>query len=135
MSAAISDWLKSSDSKDYFELLKFPTVGAEKEHLRDCVQCATWLKKWLKEIGASAELIVPHRDEGRGMRDEGFALSVPVVYGEIKGQAGATTVLLYGHYDVQPADPLGEWETPPFEPTRTSRRASWSSRIPRNPTR
>ena len=117
MSAATSDWLKSSDSKDYFELLKFPTVGAEKEHLRDCVQCATWLKKWLKGIGASAELIVPHRDEGRGMRDEDFALSIPVVYGEIKGQEGATTVLLYGHYDVQPADPLGEWETPPFEPT------------------
>ena len=117
MSAATSDWLKSSDSKDYFELLKFPTVGAEKEHLRDCVQCATWLKKWLKSIGAEAELIVPQRDEGRGTRDESFALSVPVVYGEIKGQEGATTVLLYGHYDVQPADPLGEWKTPPFEPT------------------
>ena len=119
MSAATSDWLKSSDSKDYFELLRFPTVGAEKEHLRDCVQCATWLKKWLKSIGASAELIVPqgagNREQGTG--DSGFALSVPVVYGEIKGQEGATTVLLYGHYDVQPADPLEEWKTPPFEPT------------------
>ena len=117
MSAAISDWLKSSDSKDYFELLKFQTVGAEKEHLRDCVQCATWLKKWLKSIGAEAELIVPQRDQGSGIEDQDFALSVPVVYGEIKGQEGATTVLLYGHYDVQPADPLEEWETPPFEPT------------------
>ena len=117
MSAAISDWLRSSDSKDYFELLKFPTVGAEKEHLRDCVQCATWLKKWLKSIGAEAELIVPQRDQGSGIEDQDFALSVPVVYGEIKGQEGATTVLLYGHYDVQPADPLEEWETPPFEPT------------------
>lgn len=117
MSAAISDWLRLSDSKDYFELLKFQTVGAEKEHLRDCVQCATWLKKWLKSIGASAELIVPQRDQGSGIGDQDFALSVPVVYGEIKGQEGATTVLLYGHYDVQPADPIGEWETPPFEPT------------------
>ena len=117
MSAAISDWLRSSDSKDYFELLKFQTVGAEKEHLRDCVQCATWLKKWLKSIGAEAELIVPQRDQGSGIEDQDFALSVPVVYGEIKGQEGATTVLLYGHYDVQPADPIGEWETPPFEPT------------------
>ena len=44
-------------------------------------------------------------------------MSVPVVYGEIEGQEGATTVLLYGHYDVQPADPLEEWKTPPFEPT------------------
>ena len=111
MSAAISDWLRSSDSKDYFELLKFQTVGAEKEHLRDCVQCATWLKKWLKSIGASAELLLP-QSEG-----ETPSLHVPVVYGELKGQEGATTVLLYGHYDVQPADPIGEWETPPFEPT------------------
>lgn len=111
MSAAISDWLRLSDSKDYFELLKFQTVGAEKEHLRDCVQCATWLKKWLKSIGASAELLLP-QSEG-----ETPSLHVPVVYGELKGQEGATTVLLYGHYDVQPADPLEEWETPPFEPT------------------
>ena len=112
MKEEISDWLKSSDSKDYFELLRFPTVGAEKEHLRDCVQCATWLKKWLKGIGASAELIVPQGSTGGDP-----ALAVPVVYGELKGLEGATTVLLYGHYDVQPADPLEEWKTPPFEPT------------------
>ena len=104
MSAAISDWLKSSDSKDYFELLRFPTVGAEKEHLRDCAACATWLKKWLKGIGAEVELLTAD-------------FNPPVVYAELKGQEGATTVLVYGHYDVQPPDPLGEWETPPFEPT------------------
>ena len=104
MNEETGDWLKSSDSKDYFELLRFPTVGAEKEHLRDCVQCATWLKKWLKGIGAEAELLTAD-------------FNPPVVYSELKGQEGAMTVLLYGHYDVQPADPLGEWETPPFEPT------------------
>ena len=118
MKEETSDWLKSSDSKDYFELLRFPTVGAQVENLRDCVQCATWLKKWLKSIGAEAELIVPQpREQGTGIGEQEFALSVPVVYGEIKGQEGATTVLLYGHYDVQPADPLEEWKTPPFEPT------------------
>ena len=115
MKEETSDWLKSSDSKDYFELLRFPTVGAEKEHLRDCVQCATWLKKWLKGIGASAELIAPQ--VGGDGTSPSFDLCVPVVYGEIKGQEGATTVLLYGHYDVQPADPIDEWETRPFEPT------------------
>ena len=98
------DWLNSSDSREYFELLRFPTVGAEKEHLRDCVQCATWLKKWLRGIGAEVELLTAD-------------FNPPVVYAELKGQEGATTVLLYGHYDVQPADPLGEWKTPPFEPT------------------
>ena len=104
MKEETGDWLKSSDSKDYFELLRFPTVGAEKEHLRDCVQCATWLKKWLRAIGAEAELLTAD-------------FNPPVVYAELKGKEGATTVLLYGHYDVQPADPLDEWQTPPFEPT------------------
>ena len=113
MKEETSDWLKSSDSKDYFELLRFPTVGAEKEHLRDCVQCATWLKKWLRAIGAEAELLLPCC----GDRNVAAPTAVPVVYAELKGQEGATTVLLYGHYDVQPADPIGEWETPPFEPT------------------
>ena len=94
MSAATSDWLKSSDSKDYFELLRFPTVGAEKERLRDCVQCATWLKKWLKGIGAEVECLVPRASCSAP------ELSIPVVYAELKGQEGATTVLLYGHYDV-----------------------------------
>ena len=132
MKEETGDWLKSSDSKDYFELLRFPTVGAEKEHLRDCVQCATWLKKWLKGIGAEAELILPSCAPriappaelaslgGYSLtsgKDSASPLCVPVLYGEIKGQEGATTVLLYGHYDVQPADPIDEWETPPFEPT------------------
>ena len=103
-------WLKSGDSKEYFELLKFPTVGADPSHLKDCVQAATWLKKWLKSIGAEAELVLP-----KGAPDP--ATSVPVVCGELKGGEGATTVLVYGHYDVQPPDPLDLWETPPFEPT------------------
>ncbi len=104
MNAETAEWLKSSDSREYFELLKFPTVGAEKEHLRSCAQCATWLKTWLKSIGAEAELVT-----------EGFA--PPVVVGELKGDEGATTVLVYGHYDVQPADPLDKWDTDPFTPT------------------
>jgi len=110
MSAETNDWLSSSDSKEYFELLRFPTVGADPNHLRDCINCATWLKRWLRGIGAEAELIVP-----QGAGDP--ALSVPVVYAELKGGEGAMTVLLYGHYDVQPPDPLDQWKTPPFEPT------------------
>ena len=104
MNEEIGEWLKSNDSREYFELLRFPTVGAQQERLKDCIACATWLKRWLKGIGAETELLT-----------SGF--NPPVVYGEIKGQEGATTVLLYGHYDVQPPDPLGEWKTPPFEPT------------------
>ena len=104
MSVAMEEWLNSDDSKEYFELLRFPTIGADPAHLRDCAQCATWLKGWLRRIGAEVELI-----------SEGFA--PPVVFAELKGDEGAATVLFYGHYDVQPPDPLDQWETPPFEPT------------------
>ena len=118
MNDETNDWLKSSDSKDYFALLRFPTVGAEPAHLRDCVQCATWLKKWLGTIGAEAECLVPNlwrsAPGAAGLTPE---LSVPVVFAELKGDEGAPTVLLYGHYDVQPPEPLDQWETPPFEPT------------------
>lgn len=110
MSEEIGEWLKSNDSREYFELLRLPTVGADPTHLRDCVQAATWLRKWLKSTGAEAELVLPEGSPGP-------ATSVPVVFGELKGAEGATTVLVYGHYDVQPPDPLDLWETPPFEPT------------------
>ena len=104
MNDETSEWLKSGDSKDYFELLRFPTVAAQTERLRDCAACATWLRKWLRGIGAEVELLTA-----------GF--NPPVVFAELKGAEGAPTVLVYGHYDVQPPDPLEEWRTPPFEPT------------------
>ena len=103
MNEEMESWLRSDDSKEYFELLRLPTVGADPTHLRDCVQAATWLKKWLKSTGAEAELVLP-----KGAPDP--AMSVPVVCGELKGAEGATTVLVYGHYDVQPPDPLELWQ-------------------------
>ena len=89
---------------EYFELLKFPTIGADPMHLRDCVQCAMWLKAWLGKLGFAGELVA----EGG---------NPPFLFAERTGTEGAPTVLLYGHYDVQPPDPLDEWTTPPFEPT------------------
>ncbi len=105
----MQEWLSCGDSKEYFELLKFVTVAAQASHLRDCVQCATWLKKWLRGIGAEAELVLPV--------GKASAHPVPVLFAEIKGEEGSPTVLFYGHYDVQPADPEDKWETPPFEPS------------------
>ena len=110
MNIEMDDWLKSKDSKEYFELVRFPSIGAETNHLKDCVDTAMWLKRWLEAIGAEAELVVPAEPPS----DPG-ELTVPVVCGELKGDGA--TVLVYGHYDVQPVDPLGEWKTPPFEPT------------------
>ena len=95
---------------EYFELLRYESVGADPSHLRDCVSCASWLRKWLGALGFSAELVYPKQEPGG-------ALPPPVVFAERKGGEAAATVLVYGHYDVQPADPVSEWNTPPFEPT------------------
>lgn len=95
---------------EYFELLRYESVGADPSHLRDCVSCASWLRKWLGALGFSAELVYPKQEPGG-------ALPPPVVFAERRGGESAATVLVYGHYDVQPADPVSEWDTPPFEPT------------------
>ena len=93
--------------KEYFELLRFPTIGAEPMRLKDCVDCAMWLKKWLVPQGFAVELMQAAKMLG----------TPPILLAERKGTEGAPTVLFYGHYDVQPPDPLDAWETPPFEPT------------------
>lgn len=104
----------SRELEEYFELLRFQTVGADPMHLRDCVQCAMWLKGWLERIGAEAKLMLPEGD--------GVSATPPVVFGERRGDEGAPTVLFYGHYDVQPPDPVEEWASPPFEPTERDSR-------------
>ena len=93
--------------KEYFELLRFPTIGAEPMRLKDCVDCAMWLKKWLTPQGFAVELMQAPKMLG----------TPPILLAERKGDEGAPAVLFYGHYDVQPPDPLEAWETPPFEPT------------------
>ncbi len=95
--------------KEYFELLKFESVGADPAKLRDTSQCALWLKRWLEAIGFTGELLMPEIKDGKA--------APPILFAERTGDEGAPTALIYGHYDVQPADPLSEWKTPPFEPT------------------
>ena len=101
------DEQRESILKEYFELLRFPTIGAEPMRLKDCVACALWLKKWLTPQGFAVELMQAPKMLG----------TPPILLAERKGTEGAPTVLFYGHYDVQPPDPLDAWETPPFEPT------------------
>ncbi len=86
------------------EFLRIPSVSARSEHEADMIRCAEWLAGKLDQLGAKAEIL-----ETSGH---------PIVYSELlEAGADAPTVLVYGHYDVQPADPLDEWESPPFEPT------------------
>ena len=89
------------DKSEYFELLRFKSVGVNQENLKDCVDCAQWLKTKFADLGFDAKLKVASDVSGP-----------PVVYAERIVDPCATTVLVYGHYDVQPAEPLELWNTP-----------------------
>jgi acetylornithine deacetylase/succinyl-diaminopimelate desuccinylase-like protein len=88
---------------ELFAFLRIPSVSARTEHTADTARAADWMADSLRSIGLEATV---HRTPGH-----------PVVVGEWRGARGAPTVLIYGHYDVQPAEPLELWESPPFEPT------------------
>jgi acetylornithine deacetylase/succinyl-diaminopimelate desuccinylase-like protein len=86
------------------DLLRIPSVSTLPEHAADCRKTAEKLAAELKRIGMENVRLI----ETKGH---------PLVYADWLHAATKTTVLMYGHYDVQPADPLDEWHTPPFEPT------------------
>ena len=84
------------------ELVAIPSVSSSSEHKQDVQRCAQFVKDAMKVVGFErVEMVETERH--------------PIVYGEWLGAPGCPTVLLYGHYDVQPVDPLELWETPPFE--------------------
>ena len=85
------------------EFLRIPSVSTKPEHRQDMQQCATWLADQLREGGLHVAI---HPTPGH-----------PIVLARNTHQPGRPTVLLYGHYDVQPPEPLEQWTTPPFEPT------------------
>lgn len=89
---------------EMMDLLRIPSVSARDEHKEDMVSCAEAVRKALIESGC---------DKAQVMETGGH----PVVYGEKLIDPAKPTVLVYGHYDVQPVEPLEEWKTPPFEPT------------------
>jgi acetylornithine deacetylase/succinyl-diaminopimelate desuccinylase-like protein len=97
-----------AQNKDRFlnellDLLRIPSVSARSEHKEDMVKCAEAVKARLLEAGA---------DKAEIYETEGH----PVVYGEKMIDPSKPTVLVYGHYDVQPADPLELWNSGPFDP-------------------
>lgn len=89
------------DSYDAF--LRIPSIGALPEHAADVRRCAAWLAEALTVAG------VEHAE----VSETG---GHPVVYADHLHAPGAPTILVYGHYDVQPVDPLDLWTSPPFEP-------------------
>lgn len=102
------DYLEQHADRFLAELeafLRIPSISTLPGHKADMEQAANWVAENLRAIGAENVQVFP--TDGH-----------PVVYGELHaGQPNAPTVLVYGHYDVQPADPLEAWHSPPFEPT------------------
>lgn len=86
-------------------LLRFPTVSADPRHATDLAACADWLARLLARIGLHDVAVWPGR-------------CAPVVTAAWLGRPGRPTVLVYGHYDVQPVTPRSAWATDPFRPVR-----------------
>lgn len=89
---------------ELLDLLRIPSVSARSEHKPDMIACANSVKEHLIKAGVDKAEIYPTAGH-------------PVVYGEKIFDISRPTVLVYGHYDVQPPDPLDLWTTPPFEPS------------------
>jgi len=86
--------------QELFALLRQPSISAQNQGV---AECAELLKSHLDAVGVPA-MVMPTAGH-------------PVVFGELKSPGATRTVLIYGHYDVQPPDPLEQWKSPPFEPT------------------
>ena len=92
----------SPDLEDLFAFLRFPSISTDSRHAADVRDCAEWLMQKLTAIGLSAEI---HETPKH-----------PVVIARNTHIPGRRTVLIYGHYDVQPVDPLELWTSDPFQP-------------------
>ena len=88
--------------EDYYSFLRFPSVSTDDKYKEKLEECARWLVNKLTAIGLETELVPTKRH--------------PIVWARNKHKASRRTVLIYGHYDVQPPDPLELWDSPPFEP-------------------
>jgi acetylornithine deacetylase/succinyl-diaminopimelate desuccinylase-like protein len=103
---AADKYLKKAHDRHLEELMAFlriPSVSALPAHQQDVGRAADWLAARLRAVGTPDVRILPTAGN-------------PVVYGHWHVREGLPTILIYGHYDVQPVDPVALWESPPFEP-------------------
>ena len=85
------------------EFLRIPSISSLAEHAGDVRQAADWVADRLKAAGIEAVEVLPTGGH-------------PVVYGQWLHASGGPTILIYGHFDIQPVDPIELWSQPPFEP-------------------
>ena len=100
------EFIKTNEKRfldELFELLRIPSVSADSKHQKDMVRTAEFIRDKLIAAGAEKVEICPTSGH-------------PIVYGEKIIDPKLPTVIVYGHYDVQPVDPLNLWDSPPFEP-------------------
>ena len=83
------------------QFVSFPSISSQPGHAADVLRCARWLASHLKKIGFRQVRVFPTKGH-------------PVVYAQALDSSSLPTVVVYGHYDVQPVDPLREWTSPPF---------------------
>lgn len=101
----IKEYIKEHEGRfleELFALIRIPSISAKTEHKDDMQRCANYWQEHLQGLGVQAEV---YQTAGN-----------PIVYGEYIIDASAPTVLVYGHYDVMPAEPLDLWKSEPFEP-------------------
>ena len=97
--------------EEYLEFLRFPSISALPEHAPDVQRAAEWVANRIAQAGLENAEVMPTGGH-------------PVVYGDWLHAPGQPTVLIYGHLDVQPVDPLDLWDHPPFEPRLAADRVS-----------
>ncbi|MDQ6692835.1 MAG: M20/M25/M40 family metallo-hydrolase, partial [Chloroflexota bacterium] len=100
--------ISSNEQQEYTreltEFLSIPSVSTLSEHKADVQRAAEWVAGHLKRSGMDNVRVIPTNGH-------------PLVYADYLHAPGQATVMIYGHYDVQPPDPLEEWQSPPFEPS------------------
>ena len=94
--------MRASHLEDFYSFLRFPSISTDDQYAEKLTECAHWLVKKLTSVGLETQLVSTHGH--------------PVVWARNQHRQGRRTVLIYGHYDVQPPDPLELWDSPPFEP-------------------
>ena len=94
---------KSKFLRELYEFLKIPSVSADPNQKKDMVECSKWLKRCLKNSGCQNVKIIDTKGH-------------PIVYADKLIDKNLPTILVYGHYDVQPPDPISLWDSPPFHP-------------------
>jgi acetylornithine deacetylase/succinyl-diaminopimelate desuccinylase-like protein len=96
---------RKADLDDLGEELRIPSISTLPERHEDCLRNAVWLRDRFRRMGMTSELV------------EAIPGRLPVVVADWNGRPGKAHLTIYGHYDVQPVDPVDEWSSPPFEPT------------------